>query len=173
MRIPVYLLILVGVIVSAGCQQYSIDVGGGPVHTSSPTITQETIKQNPLPEATKTINPEITKNPERVNPSEAITPVTGEVPADMLNSILKDLTQRSGVSPENITVIQAQEVIWNDGSLGCPQPGMMYTQSLVNGFQVVLDLNGQRFDYHAAESGYFFLCENQRPRIFPAGTPDS
>jgi hypothetical protein len=115
----------------------------------------------------------VTKNPERVPPTEPATPVTGEIPIELLNSILKDLTVRSGVALEKISVIQAQEIIWNDGSLGCPQPGAMYTQALVNGYWVILEVGNQKYDYRATKTGYFFLCEGGQPPISPPGTPKS
>jgi hypothetical protein len=84
-----------------------------------------------------------------------------------------DLVERTGAAMEKISVIQAQAIVWNDGSLGCPQPGVMYTQALVNGYQVILEVGDQKYDYHAAETGYYLLCERGFPPIFPAGTPNS
>ena len=70
----------------------------------------------------------------------------------------KDAATRSGLSPEAIKVLVAERVTWSDGSLGCPSPGMMYTQALVPGFRVMLDAGGQVLDYHAGASGHLFLC---------------
>jgi hypothetical protein len=30
-------------------------------------------------------------------------------------------------------MVRAESAVWNDESLGCPEPGMMYSQSLING----------------------------------------
>jgi hypothetical protein len=70
----------------------------------------------------------------------------------------RDAASRSGVSPEAIKVLRAERVTWSDGSLGCPLPGMMYTQALVPGFRVILDAGGQVLDYHAGASGHLVLC---------------
>jgi len=115
----------------------------------------------------------MTKMPERVPLTEAITPVTGEAPNDILDSILKDLAGKTGVPISDATIVQSQAVVWNDGSLGCPQPGVLYTQALVNGYWIILEVAGQRFDYRAANTGYFFLCENGLSPIYTPGTPDS
>ncbi len=48
---------------------------------------------------------------------------------------------------------------WNDGSLGCPEPGELYTQALVDGFQVVLEIDGERFDYRVGSGTDVRLCE--------------
>ena len=34
--------------------------------------------------------------------------------------------------------VSAAAVTWSDGSAGCPEPGMMYTQALVPGYRIVL-----------------------------------
>ncbi len=48
---------------------------------------------------------------------------------------------------------------WNDGSLGCPQPGQLYTQALVDGFQVVLEVDDEQFDYRVGSGTDVRLCE--------------
>jgi hypothetical protein len=111
--------------------------------------------------------------PERVPPTESPLPVTGEVPPELLDAILEDLAGRTGASQEQMVLIRAEAVVWNDGSLGCPQPGMLYTQALVNGYWVELEVDGQTFDYHAARTGYFVLCESGiAPRIPLPGAAD-
>ncbi|MDW8325617.1 MAG: hypothetical protein RMK99_03535 [Anaerolineales bacterium] len=100
--------------------------------------------------------------PATVPPTPA--PVVGELPATLRESIEADLEQRTGVSRSAFTYLRAEAIVWNDGSLGCPQPGMMYTQALVPGYWVVIRAGDAEFDYRAAESGYFILCEPKRPR---------
>jgi hypothetical protein len=119
------------------------------------------------------INDDMVNTPERVPPTEEIQSVTGEVPSEILDPILQDLAGRTGETAASVIVIQAQEVIWNDGSLGCPEPGVMYTQALVNGYWIILEVAGKKFDYRAAKTGYFTLCENGVPPVPVQGTPDS
>ena len=83
----------------------------------------------------------------------------GEVPEDLLASILADAAARSGEPAEALEVITAQAMSWNDGSLGCPEPGMLYTQALVDGYQVVVRAAEEELDYRAGNGG-FRLCEN-------------
>ena len=87
------------------------------------------------------------------------SPVTGEVPDDLLAAIVADLAARENVLAEEINVVRGQEVIWPDGSLGCAQPGMMYTQAQVSGYWVVLRAGESEYDYRASATGYFILCE--------------
>ena len=98
--------------------------------------------------------------PERV-PQATDDGVTGEVPEELLNAIKQDLVTRLSAGNANISVIVAESVTWNDGSLGCPEPGRMYTQAIVPGYRVVLELAGQRYSYHADSAGYFVPCDVQ------------
>jgi len=91
-------------------------------------------------------------------------PVTGQVPQDLLRQMVDDLSQRLDVADDAIAVQQAEAVVWRDGSLGCPQPGTNYTQALVNGYRVTLAAGDQVYNYHADDSGCFFLCERAASR---------
>ena len=98
--------------------------------------------------------------PELETPPPSDEPVTGEVPAEIMADILADAAARSGEDPDAIEVIQAAMVVWNDGSLGCPEPGMSYTMALVDGYHVILDAAGEELDYRVTAQGCFRLCEN-------------
>jgi hypothetical protein len=89
--------------------------------------------------------------------------VIGEVPEAILDAILADAAQRSGVEADDIAVTRAESVTWSDGSLDCPEPGMSYTQALVDGYHVVLDAGGEELDYRVTAAGSFVLCEGGRP----------
>ena len=143
-----------------------------PTQIPSPTLPQPKTA-SPESATPDRINVLTTKLPERVPPSQVVTPITGEVPAELLDSIFKDLSERVGTAFEHISVIQAQEIVWNDGSLGCPQPGMFYTQVLVNGYWVILEIDGKKFDYRATDKGYFFLCEDGISPFSRPSTPSS
>jgi len=49
-----------------------------------------------------------------------------------------------GVDPSAITVVWVETKEWPDTSLGCPEPGMMYTQVITPGYLVVLDARESR-----------------------------
>src|SRR5690606_24330853 len=68
--------------------------------------------------------------PDSLNPEGS--GVTGEAPVELLAEIQADAAGRTGRETGEIVVIQDQAVVWPDGSLGCPKPGMMYTQALVD-----------------------------------------
>jgi hypothetical protein len=64
------------------------------------------------------------------------------------------------VDPSAVKIVDAHEETWSDGSLGCPEPDMMYTQALVDGYQVIVEANGTQLDYRGSGPGQFRLCEN-------------
>lgn len=79
---------------------------------------------------------------------------------------IADLAARLGVDPSQVTVTSHEPVTWSDGSLGCPAPGMLYTQALVPGVRLVLDVAGDAYEFHAAVGGPFRWCPDPVP---PAG----
>jgi hypothetical protein len=95
---------------------------------------------------------------ETVAPSEA--PVTGEVPAAIMDDLLADAAERADADPEPIEVVRAENVTWNDGSLGCPEPGMSYTMALVDGYHVIVAAADEQLDYRVTVEGGFKLCED-------------
>ena len=72
-----------------------------------------------------------------------------------------DLATRLGVEPDELEVISAEQVTWPDGSLGCPEPGMSYTQALVDGSKVALGHDDRVYMYHAGDDGQPFLCPSE------------
>lgn len=97
---------------------------------------------------------------EQVTPAPTGTASTG-APADLSearwDAIVADLAAR-GVSGTPV-LASAVAVTWNNGALGCPQPGSSYTQALVDGMQVIVDVDGTRYDYRFGRSDSPRLCE--------------
>ena len=76
-----------------------------------------------------------------------------------IEAAIADAAERFGVAPESVAVARSLRVSWSDGSLGCPEEGMMYTQAIVEGYLLTLEVDGQRYDYHGAMGDDPFLCE--------------
>ncbi len=95
----------------------------------------------------------------------------GEVPPAIFATILADLSATSTLRVEDISVVKAESVVWPDGSLGCPEPDMMYTMATVNGYHVVLETSDGTVDYRASANGTVRRCEN--PPFAPAAPIDS
>ena len=76
------------------------------------------------------------------------------------------LAKARSLSPESIELESTEAVTWQDTSLGCPAPNMMYAQRLVAGYKVVLRSAGTRYNVHVGE-GNAVICD---PGSLQAGT---
>jgi hypothetical protein len=65
----------------------------------------------------------------------------------------EDLARRLGIDISAVTLVSVKAVDWPDGSLGCPAPGMAYTQAIVPGYQFILAAQGQQYTYHTNRAG--------------------
>jgi hypothetical protein len=108
-------------------------------------------------------DPEITPTPDATMPDDG--GMNGELDEQTLNDLLDQAAQETGVPLNEISVVTAESVTWSDGSIGCPEEGMGYTQALVPGFRVVLDVAGEEIHYHAGSDGQFFACDDPQEPI--------
>ena len=93
--------------------------------------------------------------------------MTGEVPAPIMAQATSDLAGRTGLDPATFTVLRAEQVIWADGSLGCPVPGQAYIQMQLPGYWIVLQAGGKTYDYRATTAGTVSsvrLCDQPNPK---------
>ncbi len=86
-----------------------------------------------------------------------MSPGTSEVPASVLDPILADASAKTGVPVSELVVREARLVTWPDAGLGCPEPGMVYTQVQVDGFKVVVVAGMRVLDYRGG-NGRWRLC---------------
>ncbi len=82
----------------------------------------------------------------------------------LVRDALADASRRTGLGASALEVKSAQAVTWSDGSLGCPEPGMLYTQALVPGYRILIRAGAELLDYHASARGpaQLVLCPAQR-----------
>ncbi len=90
---------------------------------------------------------------------------------EIVEQARRDLAARLGRAVAEIRVVEARAVTWPDSSLGCPEPGRMYLQVLTPGYRVILEVEGQRYAYHAGRQGPPFLCPPDRARAPISETP--
>ena len=87
------------------------------------------------------------------------SPQTGaaQLPASVLDPVIAEVARVAGVPIDQVVVVSAEEVTFPDGSLGCPQPGMVYTQALVDGYKIVAEAGGKTYDFRGTGTT-FSLC---------------
>lgn len=129
----------------------------GPMATGSPKPLPST------PTAPASAHPTLSPPPVLPLPSSALP--TGPVSDDVVRradvqAALRAEAERRGVRSDQVEVAGFAQVTWPDGSIGCPQPGMMYTQALVPGKQLILRVGDQLASYHAGGDAAFAFCEN-------------
>lgn len=83
---------------------------------------------------------------------------SNDIQQTIVQKAQSDLSER--LKNADSEVVSIEKVVWSDGSMGCPKPGMSYTQALVEGYKVVLMSNGKQYVYHGNNRGYVFLCDN-------------
>jgi len=84
-----------------------------------------------------------------------------------------DLSEMMDVDAKAVKLLLAQAVTWRSGALGCPAPGMNYTQALVKGMRIVLQSDGKKYHYHAKANGKPFYCEASRAESPTANSGDA
>ena len=109
-----------------------------------------------------------------VSPTQGDSQMTPSLPApagpDLQNLIERtkeDLANRLAILVDEIDLVEVTEVEWSDSSLDCPQPGMEYLQVLTPGYRILLDVNGQMYEYHSNRDSYFVYCENPDSPVIP------
>ncbi len=136
--------------------------GGGELTTGSDTTPT-------VPSSTTTTTLDVVVTPPTNKPAPAPEPTVplpsippGADPAatpDVAFAI-SDLAATLGVPEGNVIAVGWEEVVWRDGSIGCAQPGMAYTQALVDGMRIALEVDGTVYWYHAGGGREPFHCAN-------------
>jgi hypothetical protein len=86
----------------------------------------------------------------------------------IVDAAIADVARRHAMKAR---VVEVERVTWRDGSLGCPQKGMLYTQALVPGWRIVLAVGSRSFLYHSGEAGPPFACPPGRAKKPLPGPP--
>jgi len=74
----------------------------------------------------------------------------------------QDLAVRLNVDPDAISLSGATPVTWRSGALGCPEPGMSYTEALVPGIWIMMRVGNTAYRYHAVPGSQPFYCPDER-----------
>jgi hypothetical protein len=130
-----------------------------------PTENAPTAQPSPVPtESAPTAQPSPTQNVPTATPPSVPTRGGTNVQDATLEKLIElaraDLMTRAQVPADAITVKSTQSVEWSDASLGCPKLGVFYIQVITPGYLIVLQANGQTYEYHTTMDRVE-LCERQ------------
>jgi hypothetical protein len=155
--------IAVAVLLLAACGGGEASVTTEAVSSGLPSTSDPAESTMPLEPPTSPTESTLASVPES-SESTAPNSTTGSegegVPIALLEPVLIAAAARSGVDVGEVTVVSAELRDWPDGSLGCPAPGMMYTQVITPGYRVVIEVAGEQLDYRMNRRGAFRLCES-------------
>jgi hypothetical protein len=126
---------------------------------STPVPAESTMPPEPPTSSTESSEDSVPESSESTAPNSATGSEGEGVPIALLEPVLIDAAARSGVEVGEVTVMSAELRNWPDGSLGCPAPGMMYTQVITPGYRVLIEAAGEQLDYRMNRRGAFRLCE--------------
>jgi hypothetical protein len=116
------------------------------------------LETNPFPAA---IDPALTLEQSQADSAEPTVtpPVTGTlgIPPEMA-SLTAAIAADLGVLPQSVQVITIEPRDWPDSSLGCPQPDMLYAQVITPGYLLLVEVSGERVEYHTDERGTIVRC---------------
>ncbi len=132
--------------------------------TTSITLESPTGPDNTTPVATPPVQEEQTLLPTQ-SPD---TPLSADM-RQMLDRAIAHLASDLGVAENTISLVLSDSVIWNDGSLGCPQPGVEYIQVLIEGYRFVLESDGIQYELHTDTRSTVVRCPSVNPDM-PSNT---
>jgi hypothetical protein len=85
------------------------------------------------------------------------------LPRELRRVVVADAARYLNVAESSVVLTRAEQVTWSDGALGCPQPGMAYTQALVPGFRVVARSVERQLTYHTDAGARAIRCDEPLP----------
>ena len=144
--------------------------------TNQPEPDTPEIEQLPITEPEEVDLGQITPKPVEgetpvIQPPPSMPQAIDDELADLIQRTRADLSGHLNIAESEVQLLEWRNGTWRDGSMGCPQPGMMYTMSLIPGYQLIFEAQGEKYYYHTRKANDFILCESDQRQDFIA--PDS
>jgi hypothetical protein len=129
--------------------------------TPSSSPNQSVITESPNPLSTQVFS--VIETPKEVIMTSPMPQPLPQNPgeAELVRLAMKDLAGRLNTSQESIQFVHFEAVVWPDGSLGCPQPGLEYLQVQSEGYRIQLRFGNDLYEYHGGGNRPPFLCETE------------
>lgn len=74
----------------------------------------------------------------------AVDPIAAELSA----LAIRRVSQQQDLSIDDITLIDALPIQWQDSSLGCPQAGQTYVDSQIDGYRIIVGDGETSYEFH-------------------------
>lgn len=86
---------------------------------------------------------------------------SNQLPPRVANAVLVNLSKQTRISPGQLRVTQYSRQTWSNGCLGLARPGEICTQSLVEGWRVVVSNGRRNWVYRTNRNGRVLRLESQ------------
>ena len=87
-------------------------------------------------------------------------PTSAHIPVDLTpaqRAALTALSEQLKLAVDKIRLVSTEAVTWPNGCLGVVRMGVLCTQNEVPGFKIVLEANGQKYEFHTNQDGSVIL----------------
>ena len=101
-------------------------------------------------EVVSTLTPTVTEAPTEVLPTPTHLPVD-LTPAQ--RAAMQALSEKYNIPIDQIQLVSTEAMTWENGCLGVVIPGVLCTKGPVEGFRIVLEANGQQYEFHTDQDG--------------------
>ena len=99
--------------------------------------------------------------PEKDDYVPANTPTPEPTPTPEVPSFgglfIAELSNKLEIKPKNIKLVSYEDTIFNDSSLGCPEPGKFYAQVITPGWKIMFEVDGNIYEYHSNIDGSNYI----------------
>ena len=98
----------------------------------------------------------IASYPEPTTAPTNVVPVPTPIPVDLTPAqmgAVQALSDKYNIPVDQIKIISTEEATWPNGCLGVVLPGVMCTDAIVDGFRIILEANGQQFEFRTNQDG--------------------
>ena len=83
-------------------------------------------------------------------------PTPTHIPVDLTpaqRAAINALMEQFSLTADKIKLVSTEAVTWPNGCLGIVRMGVMCTQNEVPGFKIILEADGQKYEFHANQDG--------------------
>lgn len=84
---------------------------------------------------------------------QAQTQPTLDLPSPVVSAVIADVTERTGLPPEDFRITRFQQRVWPNGCLGLPEPDELCAQALVSGWEVTVAQDQRSWVYRTNATG--------------------
>ncbi len=129
-----------------------------PTSISTPVATASSTPPSAIPPS-----PAATATHPSAGTSGPITTPSSVVPTQAqpaVNAAIKDLAGQVQAPVSTIGVASVTNATWPDGALGCPKPGMAYSQIVRPGYRIILTYSGRSYEYHSDRGTTIVSCSS-------------